>query len=257
MRILLMAPSNSPPTVETRSSGHLDAKMGICQNAARGSRDAGTLRVSLKGTMDVESTSGKAPARLLHAAKNGDAEALGRLLEPYRSYLRLLARLEIGRHLRAKIGASDIVQETFLQAHRAFGDFRGTSERQLLLWLRRILASRLSKGIRRYWGTQRRDILIERELDKELGRSSAALDRAFILSQTSPSGRAVRRERAVLLADAIDRLPADYQEVIVLHHLQNLTFPEVAQAMDRSAGSVEKLWMRALARLRTELGGSI
>jgi len=207
--------------------------------------------------MHVESASSDGPARLLDAARHGDAEALGRLLEPYRNYLLLLARLEVGRHLRAKIGASDMVQEAFLQAHRAFGDFRGSSEGQLLQWLRSILASRLSKAIRHFWGTQRRDILLERELGKELGRSSGALDRAFVLSQTSPSQRAVRRERAVLLADAIERLPEDYGEVIVLHHLQGLTFPEVAQAMDRSPGSVEKLWMRALAKLREELGGVV
>lgn len=215
------------------------------------------FRVPPTGAMDVESTSSHGPARLLAAARSGDPEAQGRLLEPYRNYLRLLARLEVGRHLRAKVGASDMVQETFLQAHRAFGDFRGESERQLLQWLRSILASRLSKAIRRYWGTQRRAILLERELDRELGRSSGALDRAFFLSQTSPSGRAVRAERAVLLADAIERLPEDYREVIVLHHLQGLTFPQVAEAMDRSAGSVEKLWMRALARLRSELGGAM
>jgi RNA polymerase sigma-70 factor (ECF subfamily) len=67
---------------------------------------------------------------------------------------------------------------------------------------------------------------------------------------SSPSSRAARREQGVLLADALDCLPEDYREVIVLRTLQGLSFPEVAERMGRSVGSVEKLWMRGLARLR-------
>jgi RNA polymerase sigma-70 factor (ECF subfamily) len=49
-------------------------------------------------------------------------------------------------------------------------------------------------------------------------------------------------------------LPADYREVIILRHLEELTFPEVAARMGRSLDSVEKLWARALPRLRRALG---
>jgi RNA polymerase sigma-70 factor (ECF subfamily) len=65
---------------------------------------------------------------------------------------------------------------------------------------------------------------------------------------------AVRREQAVRLADALDRLPANYRDVLVLRHLEGLTFPEVARRMGRSLGSVEKLWIRALAQLRRVVG---
>lgn len=190
---------------------------------------------------------------LLAAARRGDGEAQGRLLEAYRNYLRLLARLEVGRRLQAKIDASDVVQETFLQAHRSFGDFRGTTEAEFVQWLRRILATRLSNAVRHYTRAQRRDINLERQLDQALGQSSQQLHHVLGLSQTSPSQGAARREEAVLLADAIERLPPDYRDVIVLHHLQGLTFPEVSEAMDRSVGSVEKLWARALVKLRGEL----
>ena len=193
---------------------------------------------------------------LLNAARRGDTDALGRLLEAYRNYLNLLARLEVGRRLQAKVDASDLVQETFLQAHRAFPDFRGVTEAEVAKWLRRILASRLSKAIRRYHGTQRRNVKLERELHQELGRSSQVLDRMLSISQTSPSQRAARREEAVLLADAIERLPEDYRDVIVLRHLRSMTFPQVAQAMNRSLNSVEKLWARGLAKLRDQMGGS-
>ena len=207
--------------------------------------------------MGAGNLSNDGAARLLQAARRGDADALGRLLEAYRNYLRLLARLEVGRRLQAKIDASDMVQETFLQAHRAFPEFRGETQAEMLQWLRRILASQLSNSIRHYTRTKRRDIQLERELDQELGRSSQRLNRALALSQTSPSQKAVRKEEGVLLADAVERLPPDYRDVIVLHHLQGLTFPQVAEAMERSTGAVEKLWTRALAKLRKELGESV
>ena len=108
-----------------------------------------------------------------------------------------------------------------------------------------------------YARTQRRDINLERELDRQLGRSSQALQDVPALSQTSPSQRASRREQAVLLADAVERLPEDYRDVIILRHLRGLSFAEVSEAMDRSLNSVKKLWMRALDKLRHELGGSL
>jgi RNA polymerase sigma-70 factor (ECF subfamily) len=59
-----------------------------------------------------------------------------------------------------------------------------------------------------------------------------------------------QREQGVLLAEALARLPADYREVVVLRHLEELEFPEVARRMGRSVGSVKKLWVRALGSLR-------
>jgi len=188
-------------------------------------------------------------ARLLEAARGGDSIALGEVLDAHRSYLRLLARLEVGRRLQAKVDASDLVQETFLQAHRAFPGFRGTTEAELLQWLRRILASRLTKTVRRYCGTQRRDLELERQLDQ----SSQALRGMMAISQTSPSQRVVRHEQAVLLANAVERLCDDYREVIVLRNLRGLRFKEIAQEMGRSVESVHKIWARALVKLREEL----
>ena len=60
------------------------------------------------------------PESLLVQARAGDGAALGRLLELYRNYLRLVARASIGQALRVRLDASDLVQETFLKAHREF-----------------------------------------------------------------------------------------------------------------------------------------
>jgi RNA polymerase sigma-70 factor (ECF subfamily) len=196
------------------------------------------------------------PEVLLREARAGDAATLGRLLELYRRYLALLARVQIGHRLQGKVDASDIVQETFLEAHRNFPRFRGTSEGELVRWLRQILAANLADLLRRYLGAQGRDVRLEREIEDAFDRSSVLLDRGLVAQQSSPSQQAARREQAVLLADALDQLPDDYRDVLVLRHLEGLTFPQVAERMGRSLDSVEKLWMRGLARLRQIMGGA-
>jgi RNA polymerase sigma-70 factor (ECF subfamily) len=194
------------------------------------------------------------PEQLLRQAQAGDEAARGQLLELYRHYLTLLARLQIGRRLQGKVDASDVVQNAFLKAHRDFDRFRGNTEAEWVGWLRQILALDLAQLVRHYWGTQRRDLRLERRLAAELDRSSRVLDRGLVAAHTSPSQQAAQREQAVLLADAIGRLPEDYREVIILSHLERLSFPEAARRMGRSVDSVKHLWARALDRLRRLLG---
>jgi RNA polymerase sigma-70 factor (ECF subfamily) len=191
----------------------------------------------------------------LTLAQGGDGDALGRLLELYRGYLTLLSRLEIGRRLQSKADPADVVQDTFLEAFRDFGQFRGGGEGHLLAWLRRILATNLANFLRHYLGTQGRDVRLEQQLADDLDQSSGRLGHVLADPQSSPSQQAARREQAVLLADALERLPEDYRDVIVLRSLQGLPFPEVARRLGRSVDSVEKLWVRALPRLRRALGG--
>jgi RNA polymerase sigma-70 factor, ECF subfamily len=202
------------------------------------------------------SSVGQDPEQMLRLAQAGDGEALGQLLELYRNYLTLLARLQINRRLQGKVGASDLVQETFLKAHGNFGQFRGKTEAELVSWLRKILATSLVSLVRHYYGRRRRDVRLERELTAGIEESSRVLDGGLVAKQSSPSHEADRREQAVLLAEALGQLPADYRELLVLRHLEGLSFPEVARRMSRTTGSVEKLWIRALARLRRSLGVS-
>ena len=202
----------------------------------------------------MSSAAGPDPEELLGLARAGSVSALGNLLELYRGYLALLARLHIGRRLQGKFDAADLVQDTFLEAHRHFPEFRGTVEAELVCWLRQIMAGRLGNLVKRYLGTQRRDVRLERELADDLDRSSRALEQNLAVPQSTPSAGVARREQAVLLADALAKLPDDYREVIILHHLEELTFPEVAGRMGRTVDSVKNLWARALTQLRRLIG---
>lgn len=196
------------------------------------------------------------PEQMIVRARTDSIEALGPLLELYRNYVKLLARIEIGRRLQGKLDPSDLVQETFLDAHRQFHGFRGTDEPQFVGWLRQILAGKVANLVRHYFGTQARDIRMERELDIDVDNSTRHFGQQLIASLSTPSEQAVRRERAVLLADALAMLPEHYREVIILRHLEELSFPEIAKRMQRSQDSVEKLWLRALVQLRHAFGES-
>jgi RNA polymerase sigma-70 factor (ECF subfamily) len=168
--------------------------------------------------------------------------------------LLLLARLQISRRLQGKIDPADVVQDTFLKAHRHFKQFRGSTEVELAAWLRKILAMNLANVMRHYYGRKRRDVRLERDLAVEIDQSSRVLDQGLVSQQSSPSQQAARREQAVVLADALERLPAHYREVVILRHLEGLSFPEVAERMGRTVDSVKKLWVRGLVQVRDVLG---
>jgi RNA polymerase sigma-70 factor (ECF subfamily) len=193
---------------------------------------------------------------LLRRVRAGDGASFGWVLERYRNYLTLLARLQIGRRLQGKFDPADVVQETFLQAHSKFGQFLGRTEAEFVCWLRQVLASRMAKLVRHYWGTHARDVRLEQELGAELDRSSNALGHFLVSAIETPSQEAARREQAVALANALERLPAHYREIILLHEFEDLSFPEVSRRSGRSVDSVKNLWTRALTQLRRLLGES-
>src|SRR5262249_32457719 len=124
---------------------------------------------------------------------------------------------------------------------------------EFLAWLRGILAHVLADQIRRYSGTEKRDVKLERVLAFEFERSSEGFVRFLAAPTSSPSQRAVRHERAVWLIEALERLPPGSREVLALRHFEDLSFPEIARRMGRTVDGVKNLWIRALARLRREL----
>lgn len=192
-------------------------------------------------------------ALCIRQAQAGNTQALGRLLGQYRSYLRLLARFHIDRRLAGKADASDLVQETCLEAGRDFGQFCGTEEKELVAWLRQILAGNLADQVRRHCGTQSRDVHRERRL---LDDYSTSLAQALVSPGSSPSHQAARREQAVLVADAMAALPEEYCQVLVLRHMEGLGFDQIAGRMGRTTDSVRNIWARALARLRSSFEGT-
>lgn len=203
------------------------------------------------------SDAGRSPAILLLAAKRGEPDSLGKLLEVYRHYLRILATTQIDRRLGARLAPSDVVQETLLEAHRDFGGFRGMSEGEFVCWLRRILVNNLARAVEKHLIAGKRDVRREVSIDNtrsSLERSNARLRSLLVDSGHSPSADAERREHAVILANVLTELSEDHREVIVLRNLEGLGFSEVAARLGRSAGATRMLWLRAIEQLRKRLG---
>ena len=165
---------------------------------------AGTIRSfpvewAIMRSIMTRTDAGDAPSveRLLDQACCGEAEPLGQLLQLYRNYLTILATTQMDRRLRQRMSPSDLVQETMLAAHCDFKKFRGSSECELLAWLRRILVNSLYHAIETHLKAKLRDV----RRDVSVEQASAALDQsvphfAQVLADrgSSPSAPLRRRE---------------------------------------------------------------
>lgn len=185
----------------------------------------------------------------LAAARAGSPDALGAALESCRAYLLLVAEKEMDPRLRAKGGASDLVQQTFLEAQQAFGRFQGSRETELLAWLRRMLLNNVAT-FRRHW-----EQTAKRRASREvgLGGDSTAPGIQPVADTPTPSRQLAAGERADAVRAAMARLPEDYRQVLTFRYEEDLPFEEVAQRMGRTSNAVRKLWARAVERLEQEL----
>jgi RNA polymerase sigma-70 factor (ECF subfamily) len=173
-------------------------------------------------------------------------------LESYREYLRLLARLQLDPRLRSKLDASDVVQQTLLQAHQSWDQFRGRTVAELGQWLRQILARNLAhagRDLRR----ARRDLARERSLETSLEQSASVLDRWLAAEQSSPDQRAIREERILQVAEALAALPDAQREAVVLHYLQGWPLAAIGAHLGRGPKAVGGLLHRGLVQLRAQL----
>jgi RNA polymerase sigma-70 factor (ECF subfamily) len=173
-------------------------------------------------------------------------------VEQMRPYLLAIARLQIEQNLRAKIDASDIVQQTMLEAHRGIDNYRGTSPEQLRGWLRAILARNLADEVRKF-RRGKRDAGVERSIENGLTHSSLAFDRFLVSPSTSPETAAQRNENLGKLAAAIDALPDDQRTAVTLHHLEGLSAIEIGLRMNRTDIAVAGLLRRGMKQLRQVL----
>ena len=179
-------------------------------------------------------------------------EAHAARLERYRAYLRLLARLQLGPRLQVRVDASDLAQQTLVQAYQALGQFRGVTDAELGAWLRQILARNLAHAARDL-GRAKRDVARERSLEAALDESSARLGDWLAAEQSSPSQRADRNEQVVRLAEALAQLPEAQREALVQHYWQDRPLADIGRDLGRSPAAVAGLLHRGLKQLRTLL----
>jgi RNA polymerase sigma-70 factor, ECF subfamily len=183
----------------------------------------------------------------LLAACQGCQQSQSELLAVCRDYLLLVANQALPNDLRAKVGASDLVQETLVEAQRNFGRFEGSDPAQLLSWLRTILLVQLAQLKRRYRQTLKREVSRESPLgDYGQGELPAATE--------SPSGIVMRDEARTAFERALDGMPQHYRNVIIQRNIEHRSFSEIGREMGRSADATRKLWFRAIASLQQRYG---
>jgi RNA polymerase sigma-70 factor (ECF subfamily) len=158
----------------------------------------------------------------------------------------LVANEEMDPTLNAKEGASDLVQETFLHAQQRLSSYRGRSQSEWRSWLRSILIRHMANKRRHFETTAKRKV------HREIPIAEWARVRAAAIEET-PSSELARREREAALVEALSHLPDHYQEVVIWHQRQRLTFEEIGRRRGISAEAARKIWTRALSRLRKEL----
>lgn len=194
--------------------------------------------------------------QLLDRARAGSTDALGQLLQLYENYLRVLVLAQFEARLRARVSPSDVLQETFCEAHRDFASFRGGTLPEFVAWIRQILVHNLKRCADRHVYAARRDVRREvnvEDLAARLDQSTARLDAMIADGATSPSLRVERQQQQLQIANLVANLPPDYRDVIVMRHFQSMSFDDIAGVMDRSAGAVRMLWLRAIKQLQAEL----
>ncbi len=174
------------------------------------------------------------------------------LLEPFRSYLEVLARVHLDSRLRGKLDPADLVQQVLLRACAALPEVRNRSPEILAGWLRKILARTLADTVKHYH-RDRRDVELERSLEGDLDRSSSGLAGWLATDQTSPSQAAQRNEELLRLADALADLPEPQREVVILKHCRGQTLQQIADHLGRTVPSVASLLRRGLEALRHRL----
>jgi RNA polymerase sigma-70 factor, ECF subfamily len=176
-------------------------------------------------------------------------EGFANRIDDFRSYLNLMARMQLDRRLQSKMDASDIVQQTMLQAHRAQANFRGSSDRQLAAWLRQILARNVYHASRDFQ-RDKRDVRNERSIENAMDNSAVRVEAWLSADQTGPAAKAVKNEQVLMLANSLESLDEAKRIAVELHYLQGWKLAEIAQQMDRSVSGVAGLVQRGLQELK-------
>lgn len=191
-------------------------------------------------------------AEWIAKARQGDQSARNRLFATCRSFVGVMAQLQLNRRLHAKVDPSDLVQQSLLEAHQGFDQFQGATPAEWLAWLKQIVRHNAIDADGHYRQTECRDLRKEQSFTFNDSADSQH-QWHFTSPDPSPSQNLAKVEREMQMAAAIEALPADYRQVILLRNLERLSFEDIAKRMNRTRGACQMLWMRAIEQLRTEL----
>ena len=183
---------------------------------------------------------------LIQAARDGDDAALNEIWRELRTYLLIFADQRLDEGLRGKLDASDVVQQSLLEAHRDFSEFRGQNESELKSWISRLVVHNLSDAGRRFRQSQQRDVAKEVTL-------SAETELTVARKESSASSIVRRRETDDELLRAVAELPERSQQIVELRHRLGLSHTEIGRELGMTEAAARKLWSRIVEELQERL----
>lgn len=173
---------------------------------------------------------------------------------PLRPWLKMLAERQLPGALRGKVDPSDIAQQALADAWRGREDFRGSTHAERLAWLRTILTRVILRYDRDLLRTAKRGGGVEKSVADAIKDDSVRLEHLAVANQQRPDSIAQQAEQALRLAEALEKLPEDYRQVLTLRHLDELPFEQIGRRMNRSSAAARMLWVRALQSLKQTYG---
>jgi RNA polymerase sigma-70 factor (ECF subfamily) len=189
---------------------------------------------------------------LLSQAAAGERCAREELLVRHREKLKRMVAVRLDRGLAARVDPSDVVQEALADAARRLDEYLRERPMPYYPWLRRLACDRLDKVHRRHTAGRRS---VHREEPPSLPNQSAQqLAERLLAANTDPARAAQRKEKRQQVRALLDRLSAGDREVLALRFLERLSSVETAAVLQISPGAVRLRLMRALERLRRNLG---
>lgn len=184
-----------------------------------------------------------------------DAEArrerLGDLLEKHRGRLLRMVELRMDPALKARVGASDVLQEANIEIARRLDAYLEDPRMPFFLWVRFITAQRLLKVRRYHVGAQKRDARREISADAPLGPSASAVAMVdhLIASGVTPSLAVAESEYRRQLLGALEEMNPLDREVLVLRHFEEMSNADAAHSLGIQPDAASKRYIRALERL--------
>jgi len=195
---------------------------------------------------------------LLAAARDGDPEAIDGLMDRHRDALRKLVDHRMDRAIARRVDASDVVQDVLFEASSRLAKYLDQPTLPFHLWLRQLARDRLIDMHRRHRKAQRRSVDRERPLVSRAHSDLSSLDLIARLAdaELTPAAASIRREMQLRFIEAIEELGEDDREILQMRHFEQLTNSEAALALELSPAAAGMRHLRALRRLKVQLGDS-
>lgn len=195
---------------------------------------------------------GQKTAELLGQAKEGEDDAVEKLLDRHRDSLRRMIQLRLDQRIKQRVDVSDVVQEVLIEANRRLQDYLQNPVMAFHLWIRQIAKDRIIDAHRRHRTSAKRSIDREQTLvaPGNTDRSTIELAGQLCDPQLTPAAAATQREIAQQIEKAVYRLPENDREIILMRHYEQLSNQEAAEALELTEPAASMRYLRALRRLR-------